>query len=162
MSRDIGQYSNSIKHETEVYNGAYWIPINTLGASRYSNEEMAEISKMSMEEKKNASAICMRLFSFFRYRNFKGKKSLTEAEQILFTATKDYLKGMMNGKTTIPAKAWKTEYAKLTAERKTLNQRYLALKEEVKEAEQIRKSVYSILRQEQREHAQHRTQKWEL
>ena len=32
-------------------------------------------------------------------------------------------------------KEWKTEYAKLTAERKMLNQRYLALKEEVKEAE---------------------------
>ena len=40
MSRDIGQYSNTIKFETEVYNGVYWIPINTLGASRYSNEEM--------------------------------------------------------------------------------------------------------------------------
>ena len=53
-------------------------------------------------------------------------------------------------KTPIPTKAWKAEYAKLTAERKTLNQRYLVLKEEVKEAEQIRKSVYSILRQEQR------------
>ena len=39
--------------------------------------------------------------------------------------------------------------AKLTAESKTLNQQYLALKEEMKEAEQIRKSVYSILRQEQ-------------
>ncbi len=38
---------------------------------------------------------------------------------------------------------------KPTAERKTLNQRYLALKEEVKEAEKIRKSVYSILRREQ-------------
>ena len=63
---------------------------------------------------------------------------------ILFTTAKDYLKGVMNGKTTIPTKAWKTEYAKLTAERKTLNQRYLALKEEVKEAEQIRKSIYSI------------------
>ncbi len=62
-----------------------------------------------------------------------------------------YLKGVMNGKITIPTKAWKEEYTKLTAERKTLNQRYLALKEEVKEAENIRKSVYSILRQEQRE-----------
>ena len=36
----------------------------------------------------------------------------------------------MNGKTTIPTKTWKEEYTKLTAERKTLNQRYLALKEE--------------------------------
>ena len=85
------------------------------------------------------------------YFKYKGKKHLTEAEQILFTAAKDYLKGVMNGKTTIPTKTWKAEYAKLTADRKTLNQRYLALKEEVREAEQIRKSVYSILRQEQRE-----------
>ena len=84
------------------------------------------------------------------YFKYKGKKPLTEAEQILFTTAKDYLKGVMNGKTTIPTKTWKEEYTKLTAERKTLNQRYLALKEEVKEAEKIRKSVYSILRQEQR------------
>jgi len=60
----------------------------------------------------------------------------------------------MNGKTTIPAKTWKAEYAKLTAERNALNQRYLVLKKEVKEADQIRKSVYSILRQEQPRRAQ--------
>ena len=95
---------------------------------------------------------------YFKYR---GKKKLTEAEQILFTAARDYLKGVMNGKTAIPTKAWKAEYATLTAERKTLNQRYLVLKGEVKEAEQIRKSVYSILRQVQREHAQRRAQDME-
>ena len=95
------------------------------------------------------------------YFKYKGKKKLTEAEQILFTAARDYLKGVMNGKTTIPTKAWKAEYATLTAERGTLNQRYLVLKGEVKEAEQIRKSVYSILWQEQREHAQRRTQDME-
>jgi len=95
------------------------------------------------------------------YFKYKGKKKLTEAEQILFTAARDYLKGVMNGKTAIPTKTWKSEYAKLTAERETLNQRYIALKAEVKEAEQIRKSVYSILRQEQREHAQRRTQDME-
>ena len=66
------------------------------------------------------------------YFKCKGKKPLTEAEQILFTTAKDYLKGIMNGKTTIPTKTWKEEYTKLTAERKTLNQRYLALKEEVR------------------------------
>ncbi len=91
------------------------------------------------------------------YFKCKGKKPLTEAEQILFTTAKDYLKGVMNGKTTIPTKAWKEEYTKLTAERKTLNQRYLALKE----AEKIRKSVYSILRQEQREQQPHRKQDME-
>ena len=95
------------------------------------------------------------------YFKCKGKKPLTEAEQILFTTAKDYLKGIMNGKTTIPTKTWKEEYTKLTAERKTLNQRYLALKEEVKEAEKIRKSVYSILRQEQREQQPRRKQDME-
>ena len=95
------------------------------------------------------------------YFKCKGKKPLTEAEQILFTTAKDYLKGVMNGKTTIPTKTWKEEYTKLTAERKTLNQRYLALKEEVKEAEKIRKSVYSILRQEQREQQPRRKQDME-
>ena len=92
------------------------------------------------------------------YFKYKGRKTLTESEQILFTAAKDYLKSVMNGKTVLLIKAWKEEQAKLTAERKTRGQKYLALKEEVKEAEQIRKSVYSILRQEQREQQPHRKQ----
>ncbi len=92
------------------------------------------------------------------YLMYKGKKALTDTEQILFTAAHDYLKGVLNGKATLPTKAWKAEYARLTAERKTLNQRYLALKDEVKEAERIRKSVYSILRQEQRERQPRREQ----
>ena len=96
------------------------------------------------------------------YMDCKGKKKLTESEQILFTAARNYLKGVMNGKTALPIKAWKLEYNKLLAERKTLNQRYVALKDEVKEAEQIRKSVYNILRREQREQAPHRVQETEL
>jgi len=50
-----------------------------------------------------------------------------------------------------PIAKWKAEIEKLTAERSGLNQQYNALKDEVKEAEQIRKSIYSIMRQEQRE-----------
>ena len=95
------------------------------------------------------------------YFKYKGKKRLTEAEQILFTAAHDYLKGVMNGKTALPVKAWKAEYVQLTAERETLNRRYLALNGEVKEAEQIRRSVYSILRQEQREQQPRRAQDME-
>jgi len=68
----------------------------------------------------------------------------------------------MNGKTTLPTKAWKTERDKLTAERKRLDRDYYTLKDEVKEAEQIRKSVYSILRQEQREQQPQRKQDMEL
>ena len=96
------------------------------------------------------------------YLKYKGKKPLTDTEETTFKAAYHYLKGVMNGKTTLPTKAWKAEYAKLTAERKTLNQRYLALKAEVKEAEQIRRSVYSIMRQEQREQQSRRSQGMEL
>ena len=42
-----------------------------------------------------------------------------------------------------------------------MSERYVALKSEVKEAEKIRKSVYSILRQEQREQQPHRKQDME-
>ena len=84
------------------------------------------------------------------YLKYKGKKALTDSEEILFTAAKNYLKGVMNGKTTLPTKAWKAEYAKLTADRNRLNQRYVSLKDEVKEAEQIRRGVYDIMREENR------------
>ena len=92
------------------------------------------------------------------YFKHKGKKKLSEADQILFAAATNYLKDVMNGHTSLPVKAWKSEYAKLTAEHRTLNMRYLKLKDGVKEAEQIRKSVYSILRQEQREQQPRRAQ----
>lgn len=52
----------------------------------------------------------------------------------------------------------RTERGNLTAERRTLNQQYLSLKAEVKKAERIRKSVASILRQEQREQQPYKTQ----
>jgi hypothetical protein len=62
---------------------------------------------------------------------------------------------------TPPDKDMEGKYTKLTAGKKMLNQRYLALKAEVKEAEKIRKSVYSILRQEQRERQTRRKQDME-
>ena len=52
-------------------------------------------------------------------------------------------------------------YSKAAKPLSNLNQRYLALKEEVKEAEKIRKSVYNILRQEQREQQPRRAQDME-
>ncbi|MEA4823591.1 MAG: hypothetical protein VB111_05670 [Clostridiaceae bacterium] len=76
---------------------------------------------------------------------------MTDSEQTLFTAVNNYFKGVMNGKTNLPTKVWKSEYADLTAKRKMLNKRYAALKDEVKEAEQMRKNVYSMLRQEQQQ-----------
>ena len=86
------------------------------------------------------------------YLKYKGKEEMTESEKILFTAAGNYLKGVMNGRTTLPTKAWKSEYAKLTAERNGLKPKVsFAQKTRVRETEQIRKNVYNILRQEQRE-----------
>lgn len=96
------------------------------------------------------------------YLKFKDKKALSEADKILLKEAHSYLKKAMNGDTSLPVNAWKEEYSKLTTEQKTLNQRYLTLKNEVKEAEQIRRSVYSILRQEQREQQPRRAHETEL
>ena len=69
----------------------------------------------------------------------------------MYDNAEKYLKGVLQGyfdpKKLPPIAKWKAEIEKLTAERSGLNQQYNALKDEVKEAEQIRKSVYSILRE---------------
>ncbi|MDD3613905.1 MAG: hypothetical protein PHT05_09070 [Clostridia bacterium] len=96
------------------------------------------------------------------YLKYKGKKALTDSEQILFTAANTYLKDVMNGRTALPVKAWKKEYANLTDKRQILNQRYVSLKDAVKKAEQIHKNVYGILRQEQREQQHYKAKNMEL
>jgi len=105
----------------------------------------------------------------------KAQKALAAANEYyeiyrteiaMFDNAEKYLKGVLqthfDPKKLPPIAKWKAEIEKLTAERGDLNQQYNALKDEVKEAEQIRKSVYSIMRQEQREQQQRRTQDMEL
>ena len=65
-----------------------------------------------------------------------------------YEAAERYLNAVMNGKTGIPLKAWKAERDKLNGEKKQLIRQYHTLKDEVKEVEQIRRNVYSILREE--------------
>ncbi len=71
-------------------------------------------------------------------------------EMALFESAERYLRGVMNGRTTLPVKAWRDERDRLTAERQTLSREYAALKNEVKEVEKIRKGVDEIMREEQR------------
>lgn len=65
-----------------------------------------------------------------------------------YEAAERYLNAVMNGKTGIPVKTWKAERNKLNAEKQQLSHRYYKLKDEVKEVEQIRRNVYSILKEE--------------
>jgi len=63
---------------------------------------------------------------------------------------RDVLQKHFDPKKLPPITKWKAERDKLTAERNKLNQRYISLKDEVKEAEKIRKSVDTIMREENR------------
>ena len=63
----------------------------------------------------------------------------------LYEAAETYLRGVMNGRTTIPTSSWKKEAAQLNAERQTLYADYTRLKEEVKDAEVIRCCVENVL-----------------
>ena len=88
-----------------------------------------------------------------QYQEQKPKKQAAFAEKhhaqtTLFEAAERYLKGVMNGRTSLPIKAWKAERVELTAEKSRLNQDYASLKAEVHEVEQIRRSVYSIMREQ--------------
>lgn len=66
-------------------------------------------------------------------------------ELVLYEVAETYLRGVMNGRTTIPTAAWKKEAAQLNAERQTLYAEYTRLKEEVKDAEAIRRCVGQVL-----------------
>jgi len=83
-------------------------------------------------------------------------------EITMYEKAEQYLKGVLqthfDPKKLPPVKKWQAERDKLIAERGKLNQRYAELKDEVKQAEQMRKSVYSIIRQEQRERQPRRAQ----
>ena len=87
------------------------------------------------------------------------------AEITMYENAEQYLKNVLqehfDPKKLPPVTKWKAERDTLTAERGKLNQRYVALKSEVKEAEQIRRSVYSIVQQEQGERQPHRMQDME-
>jgi len=56
----------------------------------------------------------------------------------------------MNGKTSLPIKAWKSEAARLTIEKDNLHGEFYRLKEEVKEVETIRRNVEIMARDERR------------
>lgn len=66
-------------------------------------------------------------------------------ELVLYEVAETYLRGVMNGRTTIPTAARKKEAAQLNVERQTLYAKYTRLKEEVKDAEVIRRCVETVL-----------------
>ena len=66
----------------------------------------------------------------------------------LYEDAKRYFEKVMNGRTTLPIKAWKEEHTKLTAEKYTLCEEYYRLKDDVKNVEVLRKGAEGILGEE--------------
>jgi len=90
-----------------------------------------------------------------QYQELKPKKQAAFAEKHrmeigLFESAERYFKGVINGKTTLPIRAWKTERDKLTNGKSRLTQEYNLLKEEIRTVEQIRQSVRDIMQKEAR------------
>ncbi|MCL2121081.1 MAG: hypothetical protein FWH28_02395 [Clostridiales bacterium] len=75
---------------------------------------------------------------------------------------RDVLHGRFDPKKMPPVTKWKSEIVNLTAERKLIEADYYKLRNEVKEAEQIRKSIYSIVRAEQQRTQPHRAHNIDL
>jgi ATP-dependent exoDNAse (exonuclease V) alpha subunit len=69
-------------------------------------------------------------------------------EITLYEAAERYLNGVMNGRTKIPKQSWIDERARLIAEKDVLYREYCSLKNEVGEAEKIRRNVSDIMKSE--------------
>ena len=87
------------------------------------------------------------------YRKYKGKKRLSDSEQILFTAARKYLNAHLNGH-KLDLDAWKRELGTKNAERDVLYREYTALKEDTAKVEKIKRSVRDILHSESTERRQ--------
>ncbi len=89
-----------------------------------------------------------------------------DTEIVLFEAAERYLKDVMqerfDPKKLPPIRKWEAERDKLKAERQQLSHEYDRLKNEVKEVEQIRRNVYSILKEERGREQPNRNHNLEL
>lgn len=72
MNKDIGRYSYDIAFETQVFDGVFWVPVNSLGKTRYTSEEMLEISKLSLKDKKSKISNLYEAIQLFQISEFKG------------------------------------------------------------------------------------------
>ncbi len=72
LSKDIGVYSNSIEFQVEVAPGVYWVPLNTLGKSNYTKEEMKYVAQLSPDEKRSKIHNLYEAVQLFQVSNFQG------------------------------------------------------------------------------------------
>ena len=104
---------------------------------------------------------------YAQYRKLKPRKQPKfyeehHADLMMFEAAARYLKGVVNGQTTLPTSAWNKERDELAVERSRLNREYGSLKGEVAEVWQIQRSIHDIVREENRRAQPQRAQGMEI
>jgi hypothetical protein len=106
------------------------------------NEHLAQYDNL-----KNSEAI------YDEYRAVKPNKQEAfynkHFEQIrLYQDAERYFDGVMNGRTKLPIKKWRSELDTLTAERVSLVEKYYSRRDEVGNVEVLRRAVEGVLRGE--------------
>lgn len=73
MSSNTGIYVHDADFETEVFPNVYWVPLCSLGKSRYTNDEMHEkISNLAPEQKYKKIYNIYEAIQLFHVSHFKG------------------------------------------------------------------------------------------
>jgi len=93
-----------------------------------------------------------------KYRQLDPKKQSGYAEKYaeeirLYKEPADYFKAVMNGRTELPIKKWKTELATLTDERYALCDEYYRLDDELRSVEALKRGAENIIHEETRKHS---------
>ena len=133
---------------------AMYVRFNDARSALKKNERRAK----TLDEHLSQSEIYLKhkaLFKQYRQLQNPAKRDAFyekhRAELFAFDTANRYLKGVMNGRTALPIQVWRDERNALAAERKRLYAEYTAIKEEVREVEQIRRGVEDIVRSEARD-----------
>lgn len=72
MSKNIGKYLHDIQFETNVYDGVFWVPINVLGKTRYHKNQIKEMLKLSIAERRNKIDNLYEAIQLFQISDFQG------------------------------------------------------------------------------------------
>jgi hypothetical protein len=89
------------------------------------------------------------LYKRYKAQKPKNREAFCEAhraEITLYETATRYMKEHLNGRTTIPLKAWQAEHVRLTAEKSALSADYRTLKDEIREVETIRRHAEDMER----------------
>lgn len=72
MSKNIGNYRNDADFEIKVGEGVYWVPVCSLGKTRYTNAEMSAFLELTPEEKRERIGNLYEAVQLFQLSRFEG------------------------------------------------------------------------------------------